>query len=91
MHHWPRLQFKLCFCLVADSPVIQMDVLVSKFPLEWRGLAAALNLGIESQQCADLWLTETQQSQFGNIAAWSGLLTALCEPEPRTVGIKLYQ
>ena len=59
--------------------------------MEWRGLAAALNHGVESQQYADLWLTETQQSQFGNIADWSGLLTALREPEPRTVGIKLYQ
>ena len=71
--------------------VIQMDVLVSKFPREWRGLVAALNHGCESQQYADLWFSETQQSQFGDIADWSGLLTALREPEPLTVGIKLYQ
>ena len=69
----------------------QMDVLIAKFPREWRGLFTALGKGDEGQEYADLWLTETQHSQFGELADWSGLVQALCELEPHSIGIKLNQ
>ncbi len=68
------------FC-VADGNR-EMENLVFKFPPEWRGLFAALNHELESEQHADLWLLETQKSRFGGWANWDNLTAALCGQEP---------